>query len=605
MFRIKNYLFGVTLLFMIFVGCIDSPTEVNDDNTTLQEENHYEFPAASKICKELGGGANVGNALDAPNEGDWGVILQKEYFQWIADSGFKNVRIPVRWSTHAQETAPYTIDESFMQRVQWAVDEALGNDLHVIINMHHYEEIMADPTQQEQRFLSMWSQIARHFRLYSPKLLFEILNEPKDALDASLWNDLLCKAIDTIRVSNPKRSLIVGTASWGGVEGLKSLSLPNDTNLIVTVHYYQPHAFTHQGAAFEEGSDANLGTTWRATPPQRAQVDHDLHMVQQWAREHNRPIYMGEFGTYFKADTVSRAMYTEYLVRQFEELGFSWAVWNFSSDFGMYVDSTESWHGYLTNALLHPGNNAMLDSALAESSSVDLSTYVLVDDFDNKPGPVTMSETGAKWALDQGIPFDSSQAFWYLYHADSCRAWAPEGERLLQYWEEDSSNYPNFHKAVGEWGASGKGIHLTGHLYGKGYPYLGIGVAFTSWETGWYNMEKLTALQFKAKGTGELWVQLISDTISNGYHPDSSWGHFGTYIDLSDQWQDYIIPIENLIPKPYSPQQYDKLTWEDINEKISSIEFQNGKYGARSDDTLDIWLDDIRLIGLEESDLGL
>ena len=31
----------------------------------------------------LGRGVNLGNAFDAPSEGEWGVVIQEEYFQII------------------------------------------------------------------------------------------------------------------------------------------------------------------------------------------------------------------------------------------------------------------------------------------------------------------------------------------------------------------------------------------------------------------------------------------------------------------------------------------------------------------------------------------
>jgi endoglucanase len=51
--------------------------------------------------KLLGRGINLGNALDAPKEGQWGVMLKEEYFKIIKDAGFNSVRIPIRWSAHA------------------------------------------------------------------------------------------------------------------------------------------------------------------------------------------------------------------------------------------------------------------------------------------------------------------------------------------------------------------------------------------------------------------------------------------------------------------------------------------------------------------------
>src|SRR5437660_11172198 len=95
----------------------------------------------------LGRGINLGNALEAPHEGDWGVRLKEEYFERIAAAGFDSVRIPVRWSAHAAEAPPYTIDEKFIERVDWTVDQALKRKLSVVLNMHHYDGMMDDPAK--------------------------------------------------------------------------------------------------------------------------------------------------------------------------------------------------------------------------------------------------------------------------------------------------------------------------------------------------------------------------------------------------------------------------------------------------------------------------
>src|SRR5437588_3517226 len=81
---------------------------------------------------KLGRGINLGNALEAPQEGAWGVRLKAEYFAAIKKAGFATVRLPVKWSAHAQNEAPYAIDPKFAERVDWAVDQALANGLKII-----------------------------------------------------------------------------------------------------------------------------------------------------------------------------------------------------------------------------------------------------------------------------------------------------------------------------------------------------------------------------------------------------------------------------------------------------------------------------------------
>src|SRR5689334_6429272 len=88
--------------------------------------------AAASIVKKLGRGMNFGNALEAPNEGEWGVTLKADYFRAIKEAGFDTIRLPVRWSAHAQADAPYTIDPVFAKRIDWAIDQAVANKLNII-----------------------------------------------------------------------------------------------------------------------------------------------------------------------------------------------------------------------------------------------------------------------------------------------------------------------------------------------------------------------------------------------------------------------------------------------------------------------------------------
>ncbi len=69
------------------------------------EPNATNGPDPFKMNHLLGRGVNFGNAFDAPSEGEWGVVLQEEYFQAAKDAGFDSIRLPVRWSAHAMTAA--------------------------------------------------------------------------------------------------------------------------------------------------------------------------------------------------------------------------------------------------------------------------------------------------------------------------------------------------------------------------------------------------------------------------------------------------------------------------------------------------------------------
>ena len=300
----------------------------------------------------LGRGVNLGNALEAANEGEWGVTLEENDFQLIAEAGFDSIRLPTKWSGHAAQEAPYTIDPAFFARIDWAIDNALSRGLNVVLNIHHYDELFKDPKGQEARFLAIWRQIAEHYKSTPDSLYFEIANEPHDIGDVT-WNNLQNKAIAAIRETNPARWLVVGPVDWFGFRRLQDLKLPeDDRNLIVTFHYYLPFEFTHQGAEWVSGTDKWLGRTWTANTSERQNLAFDLDWAATWGKDNNRPIYLGEFGAYNKADMTSRATWTAFVARQAEQRGMSWAYWEFRAGFGVYDFEVKQWREPLLQALI-------------------------------------------------------------------------------------------------------------------------------------------------------------------------------------------------------------------------------------------------------------
>jgi endoglucanase len=294
--------------------------------------------------RRLGRGVNLGNALEAPVEGEWGMVLEESFFDLIKQAGFNSVRVPTRWTGHAQLEPPYTIDKAFFERVDWVIQQALKRSLNVIVNMHHYDEIMESPVGNQERFLAIWEQIARRYQDQPDQVYFELLNEPNGTLGATSWNKFAAEAIAVVRKTNPRRTIIIGPGDWNAVPSLYGLDLPEaERNLIVTVHYYLPFQFTHQGAEWVQDSTTWLGTTWTGTPEQKKAITDDFDFALQWSQLHRRPIFLGEFGVYSKADMDSRRRWTNFVARQAEAHGFGWAYWEFGAGFGVYDREKKAW----------------------------------------------------------------------------------------------------------------------------------------------------------------------------------------------------------------------------------------------------------------------
>lgn len=294
---------------------------------------------------------NMGNGLEAPNEGEWGFTIEEEHFDVIAEVGFDSVRIPVRWSAHAEESYPYAIDADFMARVTEVVGQALARDLTVVLNIHHYEEMMSDPDGQTERLIFIWLQIAEQFAAYPDTLILEILNEPNNVLDADRWNTLQPIVLATIRSIDPDRTVVVGGSSWMSLAGLQAMDVPDDEHLIATVHYYEPFQFTHQGAEWVEGSGAWLGTPW-GSEAEIERMNTDLDAMATWRDEYGIPVFIGEFGAYSRAEDGERVEWTAALVAGAEARGLGWCYWEFGSGFGVYFTGARVWRYDLLGALL-------------------------------------------------------------------------------------------------------------------------------------------------------------------------------------------------------------------------------------------------------------
>jgi endoglucanase len=307
--------------------------------------------AAAKI---LSRGVNLGNALEAPAEGDWGLTLKAEYFDEIARAGFNSVRVPIRWSSHAQAEPPYTIDPKFFERIDWVIEQSLSRKLAVVVNVHHYEEMDRDPENHLPRLVALWRQIAERYRKRPPTVFFELLNEPHEKLTDELWNEMIPGLLRVIRQSNPERAVIVGPGHWNGIHSLEKLEIPeSDRRLIVTFHYYEPHHFTHQGAPWDAESEKWKGQTWTATEQQLEALRKDFDKAAAWGKKHERPLYLGEFGSYEVADTDSRVAWTRAVAGEVERREISWCYWEFGAGFGVFDRQKGKWHDRLRQALLN------------------------------------------------------------------------------------------------------------------------------------------------------------------------------------------------------------------------------------------------------------
>ena len=320
---------------------------------------------AYRAAKRFLHGVNLGDFLEVPPDSSWGVTVSAEDYPAIKSEGFDHVRVPIGWQHYVGPAPDFTLQPKIFAKVDFAVTNCLRNKLAVMINIHHFDELDQDPVAAGPEFLAIWRQVAEHYRHLPTGLAFELDNEPHDHATTALMNPLYAQAIAEIRQSNRHRTIFVEPGGWGSIEELKNMVLPPDDNVIVSVHCYDPFYFTHQGASWTGGSTPVTGIIFPGPPPQPLVPDPALKLnghlqewihqyntlpadqnpsspiafaahlkyLRQWSDYYHRPIHLGEFGAYTRADEPSRANFYRTFRQAAEENQIGWCIWDWNAGF--------------------------------------------------------------------------------------------------------------------------------------------------------------------------------------------------------------------------------------------------------------------------------
>ncbi|MFZ4549972.1 MAG: glycoside hydrolase family 5 protein [Bacteroidales bacterium] len=318
----------------------------------VKSESFAQQISAEWQCKKMGRGVNIVGYDTALWKDYTKGRFNEKYFKMIKEAGFSTIRVNLFAFSGMDKN--YKLNPKWLETLDWVVEKGLAAKLMVILDMHEYNAMADDPIAKKEMFMSVWRQLAPRYKDQPNDVIFELLNEPNQKLSVELWNQYLVDAINLVRKTNPNRTLIVGPGNWNGIESLPTLVLPeNDKNIIVTVHFYHPMPFTHQGAYWAKEYKDLSGIKWMGTNEEKEMIDSKLKVAADWSKANDRPIFLGEFGAYDKGDMESRARYTAHVARTAEKFGFSWAYWQFDSDFIVYNIEKESWVTPILNSLMN------------------------------------------------------------------------------------------------------------------------------------------------------------------------------------------------------------------------------------------------------------
>jgi Endoglucanase len=310
-------------------------------------------------AKAMGRGINMGNTLEPPNEGTWGnPPVTASNFDDYKNAGFTCVRLPITWHGHTDTQPPYTIDSTWLNRIDTIVNWGLSRGLMIIINAHHETWLKtAYTTAHKERFDSIWSQVATRFQNKSDSLLFEVINEPNGLTIANV-NDLNARIVSIMRKTNPTRIILFSGYKWSNSDELVGAAVPKDTFLIGYYHSYDPYPFGLIGTG-TYGSAADINTTIQK-----------FKQVSSWSTQHKIPVVLSEFGAIDTSKYNSHMCYYGTVTQQALANNVPFEAWEDGGDFKFYNRTQHTWNE-IKDILIHTykeSPNNLTISAAANTS---------------------------------------------------------------------------------------------------------------------------------------------------------------------------------------------------------------------------------------------
>ena len=304
---------------------------------------------AVEVARRMGRGVNI-LGYDGIWDGHADAPFRLSSLKMIHDAGFGHVRINLFGFKHMD--ASNRLNETTLESLDTVLDRSIKAGLVPVLDEHDYSQCQDDPEACATKLKAFWNQISARYVGRFPSAVFEILNEPGGAMAPDRWNRLFLDVLNEIRASNPDRTVVVAALNSDDPGTVTALDLPpGDRNIIITVHYYKPFEFTHQGAPWSPRVAGLHDIGWGGAEDEKRIAD-DFAVVDRWARSVRRPVYLGEFGVYDRAPILARARYLAFVARTAERLGWTWAYWQFDHDFALFDTAQERWIAPILSALI-------------------------------------------------------------------------------------------------------------------------------------------------------------------------------------------------------------------------------------------------------------
>jgi endoglucanase len=395
--NISSYKFGIALLFLL--GPLPAHAQIAfETHRAINIARWFTWPRYEKAPATGIMWPPYANVPAPPSEAD---------LKTLHEAGFDTVRLPV-------DPAPFMVfggerREAVYRILFDAIRRIQGAGLKVIVDLHpnsrhpvwgQHAVIAGLDAPAFVAYSNMIEEMARRLAPFGTKnAALELMNEPRlkcKGSDQSLWEQMLARMVQRARAGNPKVTLVATGACVSSADGLIALNPAalGDKNMIYTFHFYDPFAFTHQGAQFIPWPEKYLDEVpWPAgarpieTPmaliAQNVAADPKLDFagrekaklgaennlrkfyashagletiekkfaeIAHWADEHGisrRQIFIGEFGVLRKeankpgALCADRMRWLADIRKAADHQGFAWSYFSYDGPFALIMSDND------------------------------------------------------------------------------------------------------------------------------------------------------------------------------------------------------------------------------------------------------------------------
>jgi endoglucanase len=339
---------------------------------------------------EMKRGTNISHWLSQVKERPNKKISTQEWFTekdvvFLKGLGFDHLRFPIEEAIMWDSTGK-KIDLSFQilhSALKWCMKSNVKVvvDLH-IIRAHHFNELNAitlwKDTLAQQNLCRLWQELSTELKNYPNDMVaYELFNEAVADNNEDL-NKLQKRMIAVIRKDEPTRTIIIGSNKWQAADRIPFVRLPeNDTNIILSFHFYKPLILTHYKAYWTPAGKYQGLITYPGPVVEEKdlqglpkdvmdKINEDgtcrvftidtlekfISIAVKFAAEKKLKLYCGEFGCLPSVPKEARLRWYSDLRTIFNRNDIAWANWDHKGDFGLIDYNTGEKNEDLINALL-------------------------------------------------------------------------------------------------------------------------------------------------------------------------------------------------------------------------------------------------------------